>query len=144
VAYRLSHWTEAFTMVNTTSYNMVVKSLQLIPRFFRSAEQGGINPNKSLTGPIGIFSQLKVRAEHFGIRSYLKFLALIGLNLFLVNLLPIPITDGGQLVFLGIETAIGRPLPPALRNAFQWAGVILVVGLMLYVLGLDISRLLPG
>ncbi len=144
VPYKLSGTGEAFTIVNTTSYNMVVKTFQLIPRFFRSAEQGGINPNKSLSGPIGIFSQLKVRAQHFGLRSYLKFLALIGLNLFLVNLLPIPITDGGQLVFLGIETAIGRPLPPLVRNGFQWAGVILVVGLMVYVLGLDITRLLPG
>jgi membrane-associated protease RseP (regulator of RpoE activity) len=141
VPYRLASWTEAFTMVDTTSYNMVVKSLQLIPRFFRSADEGGINPNKSLTGPVGMFRLLKVKVERFGLASYLKFLALMGLNLFLVNLLPIPITDGGQLLILGIETAIRRPLPTRLRNLLQWAGFILVLGLMLYVLGLDLSRL---
>jgi membrane-associated protease RseP (regulator of RpoE activity) len=138
--YPLSSSAEAFSLVNTTSYNMVVKSLQLIPRFFRSPEQGGIDPNKSLTGPVGMFKLLKVRAEQFGLKSYLKFLALIGLNLFLVNMLPIPITDGGQLMILGVETAIRRPLPVRLRNLLQWIGLILVVGLMLYVLGLDLSR----
>ncbi|MBA2480599.1 MAG: site-2 protease family protein [Planctomycetes bacterium] len=144
VPYRIANASEAFEIVNTTSYNMVVKTLQLIPRFFRSAESGGINPNKSLTGPIGIFTQLKQRAEHFGIASYLKFLALIGLNLFLVNLLPIPITDGGQLVFLGIETAMRRPLPVMVRVVAAWIGYVLVIGLMLYVCGLDLSRYLPG
>ncbi len=144
VPYRISGAGEAFSIVNTTSYNMVVKTLQLIPRFFRSAESGGINPNKSLTGPIGIFTQLKQRAQHFGFASYLKFVALIGLNLFLVNLLPIPITDGGQLVFLGIETVIRRPLPVMVRMVAAWIGYVLVIGLMLYVMGLDISRYLPG
>jgi membrane-associated protease RseP (regulator of RpoE activity) len=141
VPYQLSSWREAFAMVDATSYNMVVKTLQLIPRFFRSADQGGIDPNKSLTGPVGMFRLLKVKAEQFGMASYLKFLALMGLNLFLVNLLPIPITDGGQLLILGIETAVRRPLPATVRNLLQWAGFILVVGLMLYVLGLDLSRL---
>jgi membrane-associated protease RseP (regulator of RpoE activity) len=142
VPYHLSSWREAFTMVNTTSYNNVVKALQIIPRFFRSADNGGVNPNKSLQGPVGMFSMLKSKAQYFGFGSYMKLVALIGLNLFLVNLLPIPITDGGQLLILGIETAIGRPIPVRLQALLQWAGLIFVVMLMLYVFGLDISRLL--
>jgi len=141
VPYHLHSWQEAFTMVDATAYNMVVHTLQIIPRFFRSAEDGGISPNKNLQGPIGMFRMLKSQAENFGLASYLKLVALIGLNLFLVNLLPIPITDGGQLLILGVETAIGRPLPTRLAALLQWIGVVLVIMLMLYVLGLDISRL---
>jgi len=141
VPYHLHNWQEAFTMVNTTAYNMVVKTLQLIPRFFRSAEDGGVSANKNLQGPIGMFRMLKTQAQLFGLASYLKLVAVIGLNLFIVNLLPIPITDGGQLLILGVETAIGRPLPTRLAALLQWLGVVLVIMLMLYVLGLDISRL---
>jgi regulator of sigma E protease len=138
--YELHGWTEAFSIANDAAYNMVVKTLQIIPRFFRSTADGGIDANKSLTGPIGIFSALKGSAERFGFDSYLSLLALIGLNLFLVNLLPIPVTDGGQLLFLAIETITRRPLPAAARNVASWIGVIMVMGLMLYVIGLDILR----
>jgi regulator of sigma E protease len=84
---------------------------------------------------------LKVSAEKWGFVKFLEFTALIGLNLFLVNLLPIPITDGGQLVFLAIETATGRPMSAMARNLATWVGLLMVVGLMLYVVGLDVLRL---
>jgi membrane-associated protease RseP (regulator of RpoE activity) len=131
---------EAFAIANRAAHTMIWKSLTFIPRFFRQAEQGGIDANKQLQGPIGIFSALKTSAERFGFDSFLKLVAFIGLNLVLVNLLPIPITDGGQLVFLAIETAIKRPLPAVVRNVAAWIGLILVVGLMLYVTSLDILR----
>jgi len=131
---------EAFAIANRAAHTMIWKSLTFIPRFFRQAEQGGIDANKQLQGPIGIFSALKSSAERFGFDSFLKLVAFIGLNLVLVNLLPIPITDGGQLVFLAIETAIGRPLPAMVRNVAAWIGLILVVSLMLYVTSLDILR----
>jgi regulator of sigma E protease len=140
--YQLESWTEAFTLANAAAYNMVVKTLQIIPRFFRSAEDGGLDPSKSLTGPIGIFNMLKGSAERFGILKYLELMALIGLNLFLINLLPIPVTDGGQLMFLAIETATGRPLAPWARNFAMWIGLLLVASLMIYVIGLDVFRLL--
>jgi membrane-associated protease RseP (regulator of RpoE activity) len=139
--YRLGAWTEAFSIANRAAYNMVVKTLQIIPKFFQSTANGGLDPNKSLTGPIGIFRMLKVSAEKWGFVKFLEFTALIGLNLFLVNLLPIPITDGGQLVFLAIETATGRPMSALVRNLATWVGLLMVVGLMLYVVGLDVLRL---
>jgi regulator of sigma E protease len=67
-------------------------------------------------------------------------LAMIGLNLFLVNLLPIPITDGGQLMFLAIETITGRPVHPLLRSIATWIGLALVGVLMLYAITLDLLR----
>ena len=138
--YVLHDWSEAFAIANDAAYTMVVKTLQIIPRFFRSTEEGGIDANKSLTGPIGIFSALKGSAERFGFDSYLNLLALIGLNLFLVNLLPIPITDGGQLLFLALESLIRRPLPVAARSVATYIGLAMVMSLMLYVIGLDILR----
>ena len=140
VPYRLEGPGEAFAIANRATQTMVWRSLQFIPKFFQSADQGGLDAKKSLQGPIGIFDELRLQAEHFGFDSFLKLVALIGLNLVLVNLLPIPITDGGQLVFLAIETAIGRPLPNLVRTIAAWIGLGLVVALMLFVTTLDIWR----
>ncbi len=139
--YQAKDWADRIDLVNDAAYNLVVKSLQILPRLFRSPEQGGIDANKSLTGPIGIFRALKERAELMGFDSFLKLIALVGLNLFIVNLLPIPITDGGQLLMLGVETAIRRPLPMWLRNGLMYLGVALVGLLFIYICGLDILRL---
>jgi regulator of sigma E protease len=140
VPYRLESPLEAFAIANRATHTMIWKSLQFIPKFFQPADQGGLDAKKSLQGPIGIFDELRLQAEHFGLDSFLKLVALIGLNLVLVNLLPIPITDGGQLVFLAIETAIGRPLPNLVRTIAAWIGLGLVVALMLFVTTLDIVR----
>ena len=140
VPYRLGSVGEAFAIANRAAHTMIWKSLLFIPKFFKPADQGGIDAKKSLQGPIGIFDEMRLRAEYFGFDSFLNLVALVGLNLVLVNLLPIPITDGGQLLFLAIETAIGRPLPPLVRTIAMWIGLGLVVSLMLFVTSLDIVR----
>ena len=142
VPYRLESPAEAFAIANHATHTMIVKSCTFLVRFFQPPESGGLDASKSLQGPIGIFRELKARAERFGLDSYLNLVALIGLNLVLVNLLPIPITDGGQLVFLAIETAIGRPLPEIVRTVLGYLGLALVVSLMLFATALDIGRLL--
>lgn len=138
--YRLDGPGEAFAIANRSAQVMILRTLSLIPRFFRPAEQGGLDANKQLQGPIGIFAALKGSAEVYGFDYFLRLVALIGLNLVLVNLLPIPITDGGQLVILGVEAAIRRPLSAGLRNALAYAGLAVVVALMLYVTSLDVLR----
>lgn len=140
--YKLESWTEAFSIANSAAYTMIVKTLQFIPKFFQPTKDGGLDPNKSLSGPIGIFSALKGSVEQLGFGKFLELVAMIGLNLFLINLLPIPITDGGQLVFLAIETATGKPLVPWARNIAMWIGLLMVGSLMFYVIGLDILRLI--
>ena len=138
--YELRSFGEAFTLANDKSMQMIGKTLTLIPRFFQPGSEGGISAEKSLQGPIGIFSELKTRLEHLGFPSFLRLVALIGLNLFLINLLPIPVTDGGQLALLGIETAIRRPLPPLAVNIINSIGFVLIILLMLYAVGLDVAR----
>ncbi len=142
VPYHLENPMEAIAIANHATHTMIVKSCTFLVRFFQPPESGGLDASKSLQGPIGIFRDLKARAERFGLDSYLTLVALIGLNLVLVNLLPIPITDGGQLVFLAIETAIGRPLPEIVRTVLGYLGLGLVAALMLFATALDIGRLL--
>jgi membrane-associated protease RseP (regulator of RpoE activity) len=140
VPYRLHSPGEAFVLVGDAAVNMVVRTVQMIPRFFQPPERGGIDATRTLSGPVGIFRALKMKLEHTGFDGFLKFLALVGLNLFVVNLLPLPITDGGQLIFLAIEKATGRPLSVRVRTWLAYGGVALVVGLMAFTVGLDLLR----
>nr|MBA3686093.1 site-2 protease family protein [Planctomycetota bacterium] len=139
--YQLSGWTDAFTLANHQTKKMVVDTLTIIPKFFRPANEGGIDATKSLSGPIGIFGALRAMFDRFGFAAFLQLVALIGLNLFLVNLLPIPVVDGGQLAFLAMEAVMRRPLPDIVKTVATGLGVVLIVSLMLFVLSLDILRL---
>lgn len=68
-----------------------------------------------------------------------KFLAIISINLFLLNLLPIPALDGGRLVFLAIEAVARRPVPQQLENAIHAVGMLLIAALILVVTVGDIA-----
>jgi len=68
-------------------------------------------------------------------------MALISVNLAVVNLLPIPVLDGGQFLFLLGEAVIRRPLPVALRQALSGVGLVLVVLLMVLALSNDLRRI---
>lgn len=137
--YRLDSWLEAFPLAAHETLSMLTVTFKIIPLFFTPAEEGGIDASKSLAGPIGIFSELKARAE-MGFASFLKLLALLGLNLVIVNLLPIPIADGGRLLMLGIEVVIRRPVPQRVENAVNLIGFAFIVALMLFVIGIDVLR----
>jgi membrane-associated protease RseP (regulator of RpoE activity) len=126
-------------LANHYTWYLPADMLSFIPKFFQARSEGGIDATKTLAGPIGIFSALKNSSESSFAR-FLKLVALLGLNLFLVNLLPIPVVDGGQLTILAIETVIRRPLPERMKLAFTYLGVAVVVSLMLFVLSLDILR----
>jgi membrane-associated protease RseP (regulator of RpoE activity) len=138
--YVLEYPGEQVALANQAACDMVTGTLKMIPKFFRPKAADGIDATKSLSGPIGIFSMLKDSFTRFGFAGWLHVVALIGLNLFLVNLLPIPIVDGGQLVQLGIEVLIRRPLPVWLKTGFAYLGLALVLSLMLFVLSLDVLR----
>ena len=116
-------------------------TLKIIPKFFKSASaEDGLEVTRTLSGPIGIFSIMMDQFERDGFAAWLRIVAVIGLNLFLVNLLPIPIVDGGQLIQLGVEVAMGRPLPDRVRAAINYVGLVMVVALMLFALSIDILR----
>ena len=138
----VEHWYHAFGVAWRETNKMVTNTAQLIPRFFSAPEQGGVDASKSLHGPVGIFREMKARAEKLGFASFLHIVALLGINLFLLNLLPIPLVDGGRLLFIAIEAAIRRPLPEIVGTIANSIGLGCILLLMVYVLGLDILRLL--
>lgn len=77
-----------------------------------------------------------------GLQVWLFFLATFSVNLAVLNLLPIPILDGGHLMFLGFEAVRGRPLSVEARVRLSQVGLVLVVALMLWANGNDVVRIL--
>ncbi|MGL4466252.1 MAG: RIP metalloprotease RseP, partial [Plesiomonas shigelloides] len=95
---------------------------------------------KSLSGPISIAKGAGMTAE-FGLVFYLGFLALISVNLGIINLFPLPVLDGGHLLFLAIEGVTGKPLSERVQEYCFRFGTVLLVLLMGVALFNDFSRL---
>jgi regulator of sigma E protease len=80
-----------------------------------------------------------------GLLAFLSFLALLSINLGILNLLPIPILDGGHILFFSIEAIMGKPLSMKKREMAQQVGLFLLIVLMAFVFYNDIYRLVaPG
>jgi regulator of sigma E protease len=93
-----------------------------------------------VTGPVGIAS-MAGEAARKGIWTFLSFLALINLNLGLINILPFPALDGGRLLFTAGEMILRRRLPSKLENYIHMTGFILLIMLILYITWQDVLRL---
>lgn len=104
--------------------------------------QGSIKVN-NLRGPVGIVDQgAKVASQ--GLPYFLFFLGLISVNLAVLNFLPLPIVDGGHMVFLIIEKLKGSPASPKVQIAVSLVGLVGLACIFLYVTFNDISRLVAG
>jgi regulator of sigma E protease len=95
---------------------------------------------KNLSGPVAIadFAGQSVQVGWF---AYVAFLALISVSLGVLNLLPVPVLDGGHLVYYGLEAIKGRPLSERFMEVTQKVGLAMVAGLMVVALFNDLSRL---
>jgi len=98
---------------------------------------------KNLSGPITIADYAGQSAQ-IGLAAYLGFLALISISLGVLNLLPIPLLDGGHLLYYAVEFFKGSPVPENLWEAGQKVGIALLVTMMAFALYNDISRLILG
>ncbi|MGP1272844.1 MAG: site-2 protease family protein [Phycisphaerales bacterium] len=107
---------------------------------FARLAQGSIAP-QMLNGPVGIVHAGTSIADR-GLAWLLFFFALVSVNLAVINFLPIPITDGGHMVFLLWEQLTGRPVSVAVQNLATLAGLVLIVGLFLFVTYNDVLRLI--
>jgi regulator of sigma E protease len=96
---------------------------------------------KTVGGPIMLFS-IAAQAAEEGIESFLFKMALISVNLGLMNLLPIPVLDGGHLAACLLETVTRRPLSVRAREIANMVGIVLLVMLMIVVFKNDIVRLM--
>ena len=95
---------------------------------------------KTLTGPIPI-AKVAAASAHSGVGAFLNFLAYLSISLGVLNLLPIPVLDGGHLLFYLVEWVRGRPLSERVQAWGMQIGISLVVGVMLLALVNDLSRL---
>jgi regulator of sigma E protease len=95
---------------------------------------------RSLGGPLMI-GQLAKSAFDIGISAFLKIMAIISINLFILNLLPIPVLDGGHLVFFSIEALRGAPMSMRKMEIAQQIGVVLLFGMMALAIFNDVGRL---
>ncbi|NQX89643.1 MAG: RIP metalloprotease RseP [Halioglobus sp.] len=100
---------------------------------------GQISP-KNLSGPITIANVASDSAK-YGLEAYISFLALLSVSLAVLNLLPIPVLDGGHLLFYTVELLAGRPVPEKIQALGYQLGLFLVLSLMLLALYNDFSRL---
>jgi len=94
----------------------------------------------TLMGPVGIFG-LFAQVTQLGVNYFLQFFAVIAIYMALFNILPIPVTDGGKLLFLVIEKIRKRPMALKLEQKIEVAFFLLLISLMIWVTIKDISRL---
>ncbi len=104
--------------------------------------RGRISP-KTMSGPLTIAS-VSYRFAEEDFWQFLLFLGMISVNLAVVNFLPIPVLDGGHMVFLILEKVLGRPVPERMFAVAMYTGLFLILSLMVFVIFLDVKRLFFG
>jgi len=95
---------------------------------------------KHLSGPISIAQYAGISAE-IGITRFLDFLAIVSISLGILNLLPIPILDGGHLLYYLIESVLGRPVSEEAQFFGQRLGIAMLFGLMGLAFYNDLARI---
>ena len=101
---------------------------------------GKMSAKDNLAGPVGIV-HLSSKVVESGWMNTLKFLALLNILIALFNLLPIPMLDGGHIMFLGIEAIRGKPISRPTQAALQFVFLILLLGFVLLVTCFDVMRI---
>lgn len=115
-----------------TMTGLIVQSLALLVT-------GALPFKESLTGPIGIF-YLTREAAGMGLVYLLNFTATLSVSLFVLNLLPLPVLDGGHVLFIAIERLKGSPLKDSTKERMTQAGLVVILALMAFVVFQDVQR----
>jgi regulator of sigma E protease len=126
---------EALNQSVQRSWNLVVLSFKMIGKLIT----GDVSV-KNLSGPISI-AQGAGSSAQFGLVYFLGFLALISINLGIINLLPLPVLDGGHLFYYLVEIITGKPVPEKIQEIGFKFGALALLGLMSIALFNDLSRL---
>lgn len=95
---------------------------------------------EALSGPVGVIDQVQ-QTVALGWDAFLFLAVMITLNVGMVNLMPLPALDGGRLFFMVIELIRGKPVPPKYEGYVHAAGLVLLMGLMVFVTYNDIVRI---
>ena len=118
------------------TYNLSVKTLQFIGKMIT-----GNMGTENLSGPIGI-AQMAGNTAQAGFIPFMYLMALLSISLGVLNLLPIPVLDGGQLTLLGIEALRGKPFTEKTENFIYTGGALMVGALMIFAIFNDVARFL--
>ncbi|MEY3018227.1 MAG: hypothetical protein RL336_1362 [Pseudomonadota bacterium] len=125
----------ALTAAVERTWELSVFTLGSVEKMIR----GLISP-KNLSGPITI-AKVAGDSARSGVEAYLSFLALLSVSLGVLNLLPVPVLDGGHLLFYGIEWIKGSPVSERIQHWAYQAGIVVVISLMIFAFYNDIVRL---
>ncbi|MEA2103114.1 MAG: RIP metalloprotease RseP [Candidatus Cloacimonadota bacterium] len=118
-----------------TTFTVVVGYYKGLFKLIKRPSEAG----KNVGGPIMIAAMTKQQTEQ-GLTSYLSFMAMISIILMVMNLLPMPVLDGGQILFSVIEGIMRKPLKIGLQKIFQQVGIAVLILLMFFAFYNDISR----
>lgn len=129
---------EGLTKAVRQTWETSVLSLKMIGRMFTGEVSW-----KNLSGPVTIADYAGQTAQ-LGLSHYLKFVALISISLGVLNLLPIPVLDGGHLLYYTVEIIKGGPIPERVMEIGQQIGLVLLAMLMAFAFYNDINRLISG
>ncbi|MCI5150571.1 MAG: RIP metalloprotease RseP [Candidatus Electrothrix sp. MAN1_4] len=135
LVYKDTSVIEAIKYAFLQTWNLIVLTLTGIVKIFQR-----VVPASELGGPIRI-AELAGQQWEAGLMQLLHFTGLLSINLGILNLLPIPVLDGGHLVFLSIEAVRGKPLGEQAILFAQKIGIALLGSLMIFVFYNDIARL---
>ena len=125
---------EAFIKSVRDTYNLSIKTLLFIGKMI-TGNMGAEN----LSGPVGI-AKMSGEAFNAGFLPFLYLMAILSISLGVLNLLPIPVLDGGQLTMLAIEAIRGEPLPARVENFAYTLGALMVGFLLVFAVTNDIFR----
>jgi regulator of sigma E protease len=134
VDYVLSPWA-AIPVAFETTYYYSITSLKMMGKMLI-----GKASVDNLSGPISI-AQYAGQSATMGLAPFIKFMALVSVSLGVLNLLPIPVLDGGHLLFFAIEGIKGSPVSERIQLFFQQIGIALLVSLMALAMFMDVERL---
>lgn len=134
VKYSLSPVDAFSAAVQRTSYYSLA-TLKMMGSMF-----AGKSSVDNLSGPISI-AQYAGKSAEMGLIPFLKFLAIVSISLGVLNLLPIPVLDGGHLLMFLIEAIKGSPVAENIQIAFQQVGMTALLALMVLAMVLDVGRL---
>ncbi len=126
-----------------TAGEAVVEGSKLVVRSLGKLFTGKIAPSEAMGGPIAIAHLSKTAAE-IGLSAFLHLIGIISIMLGVVNLLPLPIVDGGQAVVAGVECVRGKPLGPTTEQILNYVGLAMIVWLFAYAMYVDIWKLSTG
>jgi regulator of sigma E protease len=129
------------TQALAESWRENLQSARLITRLLEGILERRMSP-KSIQGPIRI-AQMSGEMAREGPDTFIRFMAMVSLNLFIFNLIPVPILDGGVILMLLIEMLMRRDLDLKVKEAVIRAGLVFLMMVVVFVIYNDISKILP-